>query len=234
MPKKITHAEFQAMLEDLDVPDNQIADYLVPAGDGGGLNPEFLPNPEMVERDRAESAMTIGNGVSRRRRRSKFNRRIRRGENLPVIVSEGDSWFQFPFVIDDIIDHLEDDYLIWNCGAAGDTAANMIFKNAEYMTALDEQADRVTAFMLSAAGNDVIGEDENGVPVLASLLHRQTPTRDTVDKLINQTRIRPSVPFTDVTSEPRPLRLAGASIAFFIRNCCHTPRTLFQLGTDPA
>ena len=104
-------------------------------------------------------------------------------------MSEGDSWFQFPFVIKDVIDHLNDDYLIWSNGAAGDTADNMIFKNPEYMTALNEQDDRVTAFLLSAAGNDVIGQDENGVPALASLLHRRTASRRTARELINKTAL---------------------------------------------
>lgn len=47
-------------------------------------------------------------------------------------VSEGDSWFQFPFLIDDVIDHLGNDFLIWEFDAAGDTADNMVNRQPEY------------------------------------------------------------------------------------------------------
>lgn len=130
--------------------------------------------------------MTIGNWWCRRRRRARFERRVAAGEELPVIVSEGDSWFQFPFIIEDVIDHLSRYYLVWSYGAAADTAENIIFDNPEYMEALDEQTDRVTGFLLSAAGNDVIGEDESGKPVLSRLLHKKGGGRDTTYELVNK------------------------------------------------
>lgn len=79
-------------------------------------------------------------------------------------MSEGDSWFQFPFLISEVIDQLENDYLIWSVGAAGDTAENMIFGpekkgKTEYMRALRMQRYDVQGFLFSAAGNDIIGED---------------------------------------------------------------------------
>jgi hypothetical protein len=46
------------------------------------------------------------------------------------------------------------------------------------MQALREQRDRVSAFLFSAAGNDVIGEDENHKPVLEKLILRFEPSRD--------------------------------------------------------
>ena len=189
MPGKLSYDEFQKMLEDPECSDERIARYLKVKDGSGAFNPEFEADPELVEAPRFESAMTIGNWVCRQRRRSRFIRRIRRGVDLPVVVSEGDSWFQFPFLINDVIDQLEDDYLIWSCGAAGDTAENMIFDNPEYMSALDEQGDRVGAFLLSAAGNDVIGEDANGVPVLEHLLHRNTASRATARELINKSEL---------------------------------------------
>ena len=187
MARKITFEEFKRMLEDPEVPDSEIRKYLRAAPESSGaFAPQFQPDPEKVEADPFESALTIGNSLSRWRRRRRFQRRQNRGDNRPVIVSEGDSWFQFPLIIDDVIDHLEDDFLVWSSGAAGDTAQNMIFDNPEYMEALDEQADQVRAFLLSAAGNDVIGEDANGEPVLRSLLHRRRPDRNQAHQLINR------------------------------------------------
>jgi hypothetical protein len=86
-------------------------------------------------------------------------------------VSEGDSWFQFPFLLDDVIDQLSSDYLIWSMDAAGDTAQNMVYGHAEYMKGLMRmKARKVRAFLFSAAGNDVIGQDDLGNPMLATLL----------------------------------------------------------------
>lgn len=189
MPKKITFAEFQALLENPETPDREIAKYLRPVG-SKGFSPVFEANPDLVEADPFESGMTIGNWWCRNRRRRRFRHRVSQGINLPVIVSEGDSWFQFPFLIEEVIDNLENDYLIWSCGAAGDTAQNMIFDNPEYMQALNDQAERVTALLLSAAGNDVIGADEEGNSSLTALLHKKTPSRRTAHQLINKTALK--------------------------------------------
>lgn len=194
MTKKIDLDQFRALLEDIDVSDEEIASFLVrQPGGPSGFNPTFTPDPDLVAAttdDRAESAITVGNAWCRWRRRQRFKRRVAKGDTAPVIVSEGDSWFQFPFIIKDVIDHLEDDYLVWSCGAAGDTAQNMVFENPEYMQALDDQAERVGAFLFSAAGNDVIGEDKNGDPVLPQLLHKRTTSRASASDLVNKAALR--------------------------------------------
>ncbi|CAN7330085.1 hypothetical protein LJR090_002484 [Bosea sp. LjRoot90] len=173
---KISYEEFRAKLMDPAVPDREIARYLkaVPA-DSGPFDPAIKPNPAAVElgpeeRFEVESAMNWANGVARWRREQAFRQRIKT-EKLPVLVSEGDSWFQFPFLLADVIDQLGTDHLIWSLDAAGDTAQNMVYGDAEYMKGLLRMKERkVRAFLFSAAGNDVIGEDELGNPVLATLL----------------------------------------------------------------
>ncbi|RWD85474.1 MULTISPECIES: hypothetical protein [unclassified Mesorhizobium] len=122
-----------------------------------------------VEMD-AASAIRIGNGLARWRRQRQFNLRRLAGEALPVLVSEGDSWFQFPFLITDVVDHLGGAYLIWSLDAAGDTARNMVDLRPEYLDGLRRFPDEVRAFLFSAAGNDVIGEDENGNSSLLGIL----------------------------------------------------------------
>jgi hypothetical protein len=96
-----------------------------------------------------------------------------------VLVSEGDSWFQFPLLIDDVVDHLGPDHLVWSLDAAGDTAPQHGRGAAEYLDGLRlRRGDGVAAFLFSAAGNDVIGEDETGKPVLAALLKGHQPGVD--------------------------------------------------------
>ncbi|MDJ0608832.1 MAG: hypothetical protein QNJ67_07625 [Kiloniellales bacterium] len=177
---KISREEINKLIFDLDVDDEAIAEYLkIDTETSSPLNPQFVLNPDLVEISpeelELESAMNFGNALCRWRRQSRFLRAINGGDQRPVLVSEGDSWFQFPFLIRETIDHLDDDYLIWSLGAAGDTASNMTGSNREYLRGLNRWHDRVKGFLFSAAGNDVIGEDASGNPVLKNLLKEYHP-----------------------------------------------------------
>ncbi|HCL56027.1 MAG TPA: hypothetical protein DHW82_03340 [Spirochaetia bacterium] len=69
------------------------------------------------------------------------------------IVSEGDSWFQHPFV-HDIIDYLIDWGYAMRCFSdAGDQLANMVFQS-EFLEALKTENPRL--FLLSGGGNDFL------------------------------------------------------------------------------
>jgi hypothetical protein len=174
---KISYQEFKQKLMDLDVPDSEIAKYLTAdRAASGPFDPRIEPDPKKVDMSPegqmdVESAIRWGNAVCRWRRQQAFERRIASGIKKPVLISEGDSWHQFPFLIEDVIDHLNPDFLIWSLDAAGDTADNMVNRNPEYMKALVEQkANNVKGFLFSGAGNDVIGEDLLGNPVLTTLV----------------------------------------------------------------
>ena len=182
---KITYGELEAMLMDPDVPEETIAQYLMVDPEGSsGFDPRVVPDPDTVELGpegefRTENAMRWANEFARGRRRRRFRQRLDAGSRLPVVVSEGDSWFQFPFLVRDTIDHLGDDHLIWSLDAAGDTAENMVNRRPEYLKGLQAQKENgVSAFLFSAAGNDVIGEDALGEPVLKSLVKQYDPDRD--------------------------------------------------------
>jgi hypothetical protein len=174
MTKKISYEELLRRMHDPAIPDAELRPYLMAAPKGNPLDPVIVPNPgtvavSTVEMD-AASAIRIGNGLARWRRQRQFDLRRLAGEALPVLVSEGDSWFQFPFLITDIVDHLGDRFLIWSLDAAGDTARNMVDLRPEYMNGLRRFPGEVRAFLFSAAGNDVIGEDEDGKSSLLKIL----------------------------------------------------------------
>lgn len=182
---KLSYQDLKAMIMNPDVPDAKIAQYLTAVPEESGpFDPRLVPDPAKVEMTPegdfdVESAIRWGNAISRWRRQQRFSQQVRHGATKPVLVSEGDSWFQFPFLIEDVIDHLGNDFLIWSLDAAGDTAENMVNREPEYMRGLAEQkANHVAGFLFSAAGNDVIGEDEQGKPVLSSLLKQHTPGKD--------------------------------------------------------
>ena len=75
---------------------------------------------------------------------------------LKVIVSEGDSWFQFPSIlgVTDIISNLINKrYAVYSLGAADDTLENM-YNNGEYIEPIQEY--NADTFLISAGGNDLL------------------------------------------------------------------------------
>lgn len=128
------------------------------------LNPETVHIPPTAEgRARGDMAVGIANSWSRAHRLAVFNRKIAAGYKGPICVSEGDSWFQFPILLDDTIDQLNAlGYAIRCLSAAGDTLENMV-KKSEYLDAITSTGASV--FLFSAGGNDVLGGGN-----LASLL----------------------------------------------------------------
>ncbi len=122
-------------------------------------------NPEAPEE--AAVAMAAANGWARAYRLTVFRRRIRSGYTGPVVVSEGDSWFQYPWLLRDTIDNLMEPFAVNSLGAAGDTLSNMLAMREYRQAIADNNAD---VFLFSASGNDVLGNGN-----LASLLRRFQP-----------------------------------------------------------
>ncbi|MDU8909686.1 DNA/RNA non-specific endonuclease [Aestuariicoccus sp. MJ-SS9] len=136
---------------------------------GGAQGHPFEPdihlhgqNPD--DPQEANVAASAANAWARGYRLSQFRKRMRAGYTGPVLVSEGDSWFQYPWLLRDTIDNLMEPFAINSLGAAGDTLSNMLAM-AEYREAIAEHSADV--FLFSASGNDVLGGGD-----LATLLHR--------------------------------------------------------------
>ncbi len=164
---KMSAAEWMELVQDPDTTDREILDVSLILPGAGAFDFRIVPNPDVVDlpegAEDTENAMAVANDLARSRRATKFALRKDFG-NAPVLVSEMDSWGQFPVLIDEIVDHLNKGYNVYSVGAAGDTAQNMVrgpvqARGQEYMLALDAQRDEVQAFVFSAAGNDIIGED---------------------------------------------------------------------------
>ncbi len=177
---KITYDEYLKLARDPLIEDETLLSFSILVPGDGGFDFTFRADPDKVNLTQEdlefEDALQMGNLFARYRRQAKFRIRKRQGSNLPVLVSEGDSWFQFPLLVREIIDQLEEDYLIWSIGASGDTARNMVFGvngkgGREYLNELLRHKESVQGFLFSAAGNDVIGQDpETKRPVLLDIL----------------------------------------------------------------
>lgn len=181
MSEVITYDEFLSRLRDPNVDDEALAPYVQLLPGEGGLDFTIKPNPDTVRMTAAdqelENALSIGNGIARMRRRLKFFNALDHHPERPVLVSEGDSWLQFPILIKDVIDQLLPHYNIWSLGAAGATLHEMIHGKPgkggfEFLGELRRHQARVKAFIFSGAGNDIIGEDpDTGLPMLEGLLN---------------------------------------------------------------
>jgi hypothetical protein len=121
---------------------------------------------EKIFLDEADSAIKP-NVKSQKKRADRFYQRFREGFNRKdkkVIVAEGDSWFEFPQAIKDIIDHLNDNqrYNVFSMAYGGDWLANIIY-DGKYVEKLS--VIKPDVFLVSGGGNDMVGADRLGLMV---------------------------------------------------------------------
>lgn len=181
-PQQITFAELMTRIEDDAVPIESIKPYLIRVpGPDGRIEPQFQPNPSRVTGldSGLEGSLVVGglNRAERRRRHRAYRRRIGAAPNTTRIVSEGDSWFQYPLLLEDIIDHLMliEDFAVFSLDAAGDTLGQIIEQN-EIIQAID--AERAAALLLSAGGNDLFAAGH--IAELLEEVRPDTPVRKLV------------------------------------------------------
>lgn len=182
---RMSMTELQALLRDPEVPDRELRPYFrIDTERSRPFAPELAFDSTRVAIDGAgpglEGAMFMGwaNQMARWRRQRRFELRLKAGDTRPVLVSEGDSWFQFPIYLEDTIDHLSARFNIYSVDAAGDTLQNMVLESAEYLSALRRHRQQVRALLFSGAGNDILGDDVHGRPQLLGLLRRFEAGRD--------------------------------------------------------
>lgn len=178
---KISFEEFRQKVLAVGISDATIRQYLtVDPQRSGPFAPCFVTDPAKVDISGNElefaTAVCFDSWSTRSLRQTRFEDAIARGDPRPVLVSEGDSWFQHPLRCD-IIEHLDNQYLIWSLGRHGDTATNMTGKRAEYMCGLDRWAARVKGFLFSGGGIDLLGEDDSGKPGLLRFLKQYREKR---------------------------------------------------------
>lgn len=118
------------------------------------------------------------NRIARAKRRVQFNLKIAGAFEGRVLVEEGDSWTQYPVLLDDIVDHLntESDIAIFSTGAAGDIVANMAAQK-EYLPAI--RATNAQGLLLSGGGNDLLGDGALARVLLQYDEHK--PVADLID-----------------------------------------------------
>jgi hypothetical protein len=161
---KITVDELSRKVADLSVPEEELAKYFEVDEDASTpTRPVLRLNPDTVEipppsdpegRARSAQLLNSANFIARLRREARFQQMVSSGSYQgPLLAAEGDSWFQFPFVLKDVIDWTFERYAVYCRSEAGDTLDNMV-RRAEYLDALERTGGRV--LLLSGGGNDMV------------------------------------------------------------------------------
>src|SRR5262245_2611461 len=101
----------------------------------------------------SDAALPLANALSRARRLIQYRFRRRFGGPGPVLVAEGDSWFEFPILLDDVLDHLMREFAVLSLAAAGDLLSDMAADDEFSEAIATEGAD---FFLLSGGGNDML------------------------------------------------------------------------------
>jgi hypothetical protein len=112
-----------------------------------------------------EGVLRTLNTIKNNRRNKRFIRKIQsrfRSRNEPgkennkVILAEGDSWFNYPILLTDLIDRIsmEKDMAVYSVASGGDWLLNMLTAR-EYIEELSVLHPDV--FLISGGGNDLVG-----------------------------------------------------------------------------
>ena len=96
------------------------------------------------------------NKKRQKERHAQFMDNVANGNDINKIriVTEGDSWFNYPTKLKEIIDHIFEDYSLFSLGYGGDWLAN-IYKEEEYLEAI--RLYKPDVFIISGGGNDLVG-----------------------------------------------------------------------------
>lgn len=182
---KITLEDLQQKLGDPNVDRTDLAKYFRENPDASSpfapaieINPDTVVIPDTSDaKSRSAVVLNAANWIERSNRHARFRHILSDGSYKgPVIVEEGDSWFQFPVLLDDTIDVLLKSYAVYSLSAGGDTLKNML-RRAEYRKALKDTGG--TILLLSAGGNDLVANGN-----LAKHLREFDPTLSARDYLL--------------------------------------------------
>ena len=106
--------EFLGMLREAVLAPDDLLDFVRIVRRGDSIDPLVEPVAEDAGflRRYGNDLADLFNSYSRRHRERRYRQRMGAGHDGIRILSEGDSWFQYPFQLRDVIDHLSEDYAV--------------------------------------------------------------------------------------------------------------------------
>ena len=118
----------------------------------------FDKNDDSIRNDSGADKGKMGkwNRKSYKKRQKLFWKKINKGNVSKIILAEGDSWFEYPKFITDIIDHLNKrkEYAINSLAYGGDWISNILYEQ-QYIEKLS--LIKPDIFLISGGGNDLVG-----------------------------------------------------------------------------
>lgn len=99
--------------------------------------------------------LAVANQVSHQVQNRQYRQNLVRYPDRLRIVAEGDSWFQYPFLLRDIVDYLSGVYSVFSVAASGATLDDYL-KNSQFLEAIAQV--KPTFFLLSGGLNDLLGK----------------------------------------------------------------------------
>jgi hypothetical protein len=178
-PEKVSYKELEKRVEEGTISEEEMNSYFIELEQeaGDGVEPIFVLDPARVELPVEElmpasaRLMNTANAWCMKLRHWAYHRRINKpgGSQLIRVIAEGDSWFQYPIKLHDVIDHIIDrkDVAVLCFSAAGDVLSNMV-QNPQFLQAIKTQ--KPSYFLLSGGGNDMVKG-----PGLRLLLNQHVP-----------------------------------------------------------
>jgi len=114
---------------------------------------------DMLKKSAVEGILKSLNGFKNSQRNEKYFNKIKKSSDehkYIKIIAEGDSWFNYPVVLTDIIDwiSMEEDLAVLSLASGGDWLLN-ILASRDYVDGLS--VHRPDFFLMSGGGNDVAG-----------------------------------------------------------------------------
>lgn len=169
LPPVRSPAELKAVIERLDIPERELRSLLaLDRSRSDAFAPEVVakpgiegpPGPARSRDDAfAESApmalIESLNAIARWRRQRAYAAKIKAGWAGLRLVAQGDSWFQYPFLVEDVIDHLFAEHAILDLSGAGRTLHDFGLSDELVHAVRNEMPNGV---LLSGGGNDILGE----------------------------------------------------------------------------
>ncbi len=180
---KIPFKELEEMVLDGRITERELAPYFdqVP-GAADSFQPKLILNENVTqkppEEKRYESALALNtaNYWAYQARKNQYRKKIKAlGGKGIRIVAEGDSWFQYPIMLHDVIDHLADkpEIAVRCFSAAGDILSNMVAR-PQFLEALATEDPKF--LLLSGGGNDLV--DGKGLRLLLRAYQHGRPAKD--------------------------------------------------------
>ncbi|GAA4409006.1 hypothetical protein GCM10023187_31630 [Nibrella viscosa] len=132
---------------------------------GEDLQPAFALKPaiRLIEGELAERGFlsdvkqAVTNQIANRMRIRRYEQNLIRYPTRMRILAEGDSWFQYPFLLRDVVDYLAGVYNVYSLADAGSRLVNLLAKpNPKFLQMLAQV--RPAFFLLSGGGTDLFGE----------------------------------------------------------------------------